>query len=109
MREPVGDVIDGGTVLWIDIIPGRPDESPAAGAIQFGKAGEQGVKMDVRHARIEQAAEALDEAEDFDLALIGPRHRAVDGGVQGGGIPAGRQDADAFHFAGSDPRARSIY
>ena len=53
--------------------------------------------MDVRHARVEQAVEALDQADDFDLELVGARDRAVNGGVERGRVAAGGEDADAFH------------
>ncbi len=53
--------------------------------------------MDVRHARIEEAIEALDQADDLDLQLIGAHDRAVDGRVERGRIAARRQNADAFH------------
>ena len=53
--------------------------------------------MHVRHARVEQAVEALDEPVDLDPQLVGAHDGAVDGGVQRGGVAAGRQNADAFH------------
>ena len=46
---------------------------------------------------MEQAVETLDETEDFDLELIGATNGARDGGVQGGGIAPGSEDADALH------------
>ena len=69
---------------------------PSVGS-SSGMVREQRIEAHVRHARIEQAAEALDEAEHLDLALVGADHRAVQGGVEGRRVAAGRQDADAFH------------
>ena len=89
-------------VVGVDVVAGGADEGAAAGHVQFGNRGEQRVEVDVRHAGVEQAAEALDEAEHLDAALVGPGDGAVNGGVQGRGIAAGGQDADAFH-GGSPP------
>src|SRR5208283_1207138 len=96
-----------GAVLRIDIVPGSADDGAAAGGIHLGDGGEQRIEVDVGNPRIEQAAEALDEAEDLDLALVGPGHCTADGGVQCGCIAAGRQDPDAFHDANSYPGGRS--
>ena len=53
--------------------------------------------MDVRHARVEQAAESLDETVDLDLALVGANDSAENRGVERGRIASGGQDANAFH------------
>ena len=81
----------------IDVIARRADERAALGRIEFGNFLEQRIEMDMRHARVEQAVEALDEADDFDLELVGAHDRAVNGGVERGRVAAGGQDADAFH------------
>ena len=61
------------------------------------------VKMDMRHARVEETVEAFDQADNFDVELICARDRSSDRGVQGRGVTAGGEDANAFHgsFIGS--------
>src|SRR6266404_4631348 len=51
------------------------------------------------YARVEEAVEAFDEAEDFDFDLIGAHDRAVNRSVQSGCVAAGGENADAFHGA----------
>src|ERR1700727_1272041 len=53
--------------------------------------------MNMWHARIEEAVETLDEADDFDLELVGARHRALNRRVERGRVAAGSEDSDAFH------------
>ncbi len=84
-------------LLGVNKIPGRTDERAALGRIEFGNFLKQRIEMDVRDARIEQAVETLDQADDFDLELVGAHDRAVDGGVERGSVAAGRENADAFH------------
>jgi hypothetical protein len=57
--------------------------------------------VDVGNAGIEEAVEALDEADDFDLELVGAFDGAVDGGVEGRRVAAGGQDPDALHARSS--------
>ena len=84
-------------LFGINIIARRADERAAFGRIEFGNGPEERIEMDVRHARIEQAVEPLDEAEDFDLELVGARDRAMNRGVERGRVAAGGENADAFH------------
>ena len=51
----------------------------------------------MRHAGVEEAAEPLDEPDDLDLPLAGPRDRAVNGGVEGWSVASGGEDADPLH------------
>ena len=81
----------------VDVVARRADERAALGRIELGNLLKERIQMDVRHARIEQAVEALDEPVDLDPQLVGAHDRAVDGGVQRGRVAAGREDADAFH------------
>src|SRR6266404_9205471 len=53
--------------------------------------------MNVWHPGVEQAVEAFDEANDFDLKLIRTHDRARNRGVKSGGVPAGSKDANALH------------
>src|SRR6267142_7245305 len=55
--------------------------------------------MDVGHPRVEQAAEALDEAVQLDLALVGPDDGPLNGRVQRRRVAPGRQDSDPAHAA----------
>ena len=84
-------------LVRVDVVARRADERAALGRIELGNFLEQRIQMDVRHARVEQAVEALDEAEDFDPQLVGAHDGAVNGGVERGRVAAGRQNADAFH------------
>ena len=43
---------------------------PPSVRVEFGDRGEERVQVDVRHARVEQAAEPLDEADDLDLRWL---------------------------------------
>jgi hypothetical protein len=95
--QPRFDHVEVLFIVGINIIPGRTDERAALGGVEFGNFLKQRVEMNVRHARVEQAVEPLDEADNFDLELVGAHHRAVNGGVQRGGVAAGGQDANAFH------------
>jgi hypothetical protein len=96
-REPGGDLVERLAVGRVHVRPRGADDGAAARRVQLGDLGEQRVQVHVRDVRREQRAEALDEAEDLDLALVGARHRALDGGVERGRVAACRQDADAFH------------
>ena len=78
-----GDQVQFLLFVRVDIIARRTDERAALGRVQFGNLLKQRIEMNVRHARIEQAVESLDQADDFDLELVGARDRAVNGGVQG--------------------------
>ena len=84
-------------LLGIDVVARRADQRAALGRIQFRDRLKQRIQMHVRNARIEEAVESLDEAEDLDPELVGARDRAVNGGVERGRVAAGREDADAFH------------
>ena len=93
------DVMRSSSVLLvrIDVVARRADERAALGRIEFGNLLKQRIQVDVRHARVEEAVEALDEAEDFDPQLVGAHDGAVNGGVERRRVAAGGQNADAFH------------
>ena len=84
-------------VVGIDVVARRADERAALGRIELRDGLEQRIQMHVRHARVEQAVEALDEPVDLDPQLVGADDGAVDGGVERRRVAAGGQDADAFH------------
>ncbi len=88
-------------VVGIHIIAGRTNERTTLGRVEFGNFLKERIEMNMRHARVEQAVEPLDQADDFDLELVGADHGAMNGGVQSRRIAAGGQDADAFHNPGS--------
>ncbi len=96
--QAVHDLTYSFLVIRVHVIARRADEGAPARHIQFGNWREQGVEMDVRHAWIEQAAEAFDEAENLDLSLARANNGAGDGGVDGGRVAAGGEDANAFHL-----------
>jgi hypothetical protein len=48
-------------------------------------------------ARIEQAVESLNDADDLDAELIGARDRSVDGRVERGGVAARGKNSNSFH------------
>ena len=56
--------------------------------------------MDVRNAGIEEADEALDQSDHFDLQLIGADNRAVNGRIQGRRVSTGGKDSDSLHDVG---------
>src|SRR5262249_1259204 len=95
--QPVGQRGDGRLVAGVEVVAGRAEDGAAEGFVQLGDGGEQRVEVDVRHARGEQAAEALDEADHLDAPLVGAGDGAAQGGVKGGRVAAGGQDADALH------------
>jgi hypothetical protein len=53
--------------------------------------------MKVRHARVEEAIEALDESVDFDPKLVRTHDSAVYGGVERRCVSPGSQNADTLH------------
>ena len=53
--------------------------------------------MGVRHLRIEQPAEALDDAKHLDSALVCSGDSSRDGGIEGGCVAAGSENGNAFH------------
>ena len=70
---------------------------PPLRRIELRDLVEERIEVNVRDARIEEAVEAFDEAEDLDLELVGAHDGAVDGGVERGRVAARGEDADAFH------------
>jgi hypothetical protein len=86
-----------GLVVGVDVVTRRADQGAALGGVELRDGLEERVEEDVGDARVEEAVEALDEADDFDLELVGALDGAVDGGVEGGRVAAGRQDPDALH------------
>ncbi len=99
-------------LVGVDVVPRRADERAALGRIELRDSLEQGIQVHVRHARVEEAVEALDEPVNFDPELVGAHDGAVDRRVERGRVTASRQNADAFHGflfmsgASSKPRAR---
>ena len=84
-------------LIRVDVVARRADERAALGRIELGNLLEQRIQMHVRHARVEQAVEPLDQPVDLDPQLVGADDRAVNGGVQRRRVAPGGQDADAFH------------
>ena len=84
-------------IVRVDVIARGAQNRAALGRIELRNGVEQRIQMHVRHARVEQAVEALDEAEHLDPQLVGADDGAVDRGVQGRRVAAGGQDSDAFH------------
>ena len=66
--QPRRDEIEVVFLVRVDVVARRADQRAALGRIEFGNFLKERVQMHVRHARIEQAIEALDQAVDFDLA-----------------------------------------
>ena len=93
----VGNFFDRAAIARIDIIARGADDRPAIGGVQFGDRGKERIEPDVRHARIEQAAEAFDKAQHLDFALVRADNGPIDRGVQGRSITASGKYADAFH------------
>ena len=92
-----GDEVELVLLVRVDVVARRADERAALGRVELGNLLKQRIEVDVRHARVEEAVEALDEPEDFDPELVGAHDGAVDGGVERGRVAAGGEDADAFH------------
>lgn len=65
--------------------------------------------MDARDPGVEQRIESFDQADDLDAELVGANDSAVNGGVEGRGITAGGQDADALHGRGSVEKERGRF
>ena len=97
--QPIDDFANRGYVGRIDVIARGADDRPPARRVELGDGSEQRIQAHVRHARVEQAAESLDEADDFDAALAGAQHGAVDRRVECGRVAPRGQNADAFHNA----------
>src|SRR5262245_47989159 len=76
------------------------------GGVQLGDRREKGIQVHVRQARVEDAAEALDEAKQLDATLVGPHAGPQDRRVQGRRIATRGENADAFH-EGPQPRRAS--
>ena len=56
--------------------------------------------MNVRYPRVEEAIEALDESEQFNLELVRAHDGAMNGRVERGSVASGREDANTFHTIG---------
>ena len=69
--------------------------------IEFGDRGEQRIELDIRHARVKEAAETFDKAKHFDLALVGPHHRPMDGRIQSRRIAPGGENSDPLYASSS--------
>src|SRR5262249_42860679 len=95
--DAVGDGLDGPGVVGIDVVAGGAEDGAAAGGVELGDGAEQRGEQDVRHARVAEAAEPLDEADHTGAGLVGAGDGAVQGGVERGRVAAGGQDADALH------------
>jgi hypothetical protein len=76
-----------GFVVGVHVIARGTDERAAFGGVQFGNLLEERIEMDMGQRGLNRRVEALDEAEDFDLELVGARDRAVNGGVERGVSP----------------------
>ncbi len=96
-RETRRDAVDLRLLVRVDVVPRRADERAALGRIELRDFLEQRVQVKVRHARVEEAVEALDEPVDLNPKLVGADHRPMDRRVERRRIAAGGQDADAFH------------
>ena len=99
-------------LVRVDVVARRADERAALGRIELGDLLEQRIQVHVRHARVEEAVEALDEPVDFNPELVGAHDGAVYGGVERRRVTSGRQNADAFHgwlleTTRSPPRSQS--
>ncbi len=105
--EAMGDRVQGLRVVGVDVGPRGPDEGAPARGVELRDLGVERVQVDVGDGVVEEAAEALDEAEDLDPALVGAHHRALDGGVERRGVATRRQDPDPLHSL-SRGLARSV-
>ena len=70
-RQTAGDAGDRRRIVAVNIVARCSQDRAAASRVEFGNALKQRVEMNMRHLRIEQAAEPLDDAEDFHAKLIG--------------------------------------
>src|SRR5262249_34631471 len=107
--QAIGNQVDAGLVIGIHVVARRADQAAAERRIEFRYWRIERVQMNVRHARIEQAAEALDEADHFDFSLTGASDSTVNGCIQGRRIAAGRQDSNALHAAASNVAVRKSF
>src|SRR5579872_3698744 len=97
LLQPGGDEVEVLLLFWIDKIARGTDERAALGGIELGNRLIERVQVNVRNTRVEQTIEALDQAEEFELELVGANNRPMDGGIEGGGVATGRKDADSLH------------
>ena len=66
LLKAVDDDVELFLFVRIHVVAGGADERAADGRVEFGDGLVKRVEVDVRHARIEQAVEAFDEADDLD-------------------------------------------
>ena len=97
LLQPRRDEVELVLLVRIDVVARRADERAAFGRIELGNLLKERIQVHVRHARVEQAIEALDEPVDLDLQLVGAHDRAVNGGVERRRVATGGENADAFH------------
>ncbi|MEZ5284067.1 MAG: hypothetical protein R2712_04505 [Vicinamibacterales bacterium] len=83
----VGRVLEGVSVV------GRAEDGPAQAQDAGDVVGGQGP----RPAAVEQAVEAVFEADDFDLRVAGRLDDGPDDGIEARGIPAAGEDANLTH------------
>ena len=95
--EPCGHFLDGFEVVGVDVVPRRAQDRSSARGVEFRDGLIQGIQVNVRHKRVEQAAETLDDSDHFHAGAVGLRHHAGDCRVERGGISPGRQDTDPLH------------
>ena len=97
LRQTRRNQVELRLLVRVDVVARRADQRAALGRIELRDLLKQRIQMHVRHARVEQAIEALDQSVDFNPKLVGAHDGAVDGGVERRRVTPGGQDADAFH------------
>src|SRR5262249_7887857 len=96
-RDAVRNLIEGRGVARVHEGARCAQQRAAARGVQLRDLRVEGVQVHVGHVRVQQAAEALDEAEQLDAQVVGPHRAALDGGIEGRGVPARGEDPDALH------------
>ena len=97
LRQTLGNQIELGGLVRVDVVARGADQRATLGGIELRDLLKQRIQVQVRHPRVEEAVETLDQAVDLDAQLIGADHGAVDRRVQRRRVTAGGQNADAFH------------
>src|SRR6185436_18952125 len=95
--QAVHDGVEFFLVVRIDKIARGADERAALGRINFRNFLVERVEEEMRDAGVEEAVEALDQAQDLDLQFARANDGAVNGGVERRRIPAGGENGNALH------------
>ena len=96
--KSAGDSVDELSVGSVKVRPRGTQDGATTAGIEFRDCCQQGIEWDVGQLIVEQTGESIEQSKDLDSQLVRTCHGAVQGGIQRGGVPAGREDGESFHW-----------